>query len=56
MAYTSSSECSEEEYLCEYEKERLKCIKENQEMLKFLGIGLGPGSGVARIKHVVGHQ
>lgn len=37
---SSSSEWSsgpEEEFVCDYEKERLQNIKQNQEILKFLG-------------------
>ncbi len=32
-----SSETDEEEFLCDYEKQRLENIKENQHMLKMLG-------------------
>ena len=35
---SESSSCSGgEEFLCDYEKQRLENIKENQEMLKMLG-------------------
>lgn len=37
---TSSESCSEleEEFLCDYEKQRLDNIKKNEEMLKMLGM------------------
>ena len=34
---SSSSSGGEEEFLCDYEKERLENIKKNQEMLRMLG-------------------
>ena len=36
---TSETEGPGEQYICDYERERLKNIKENQEMLKMLGKG-----------------
>ena len=38
--FLSSSEGEEEEFLCDYERERLENIKKNQEMLKHLGCSL----------------
>ena len=43
----SSYDSDGEVYLCEYEKERLQNIKENQEMLKILGTSYNTLLGTA---------
>ena len=46
-SYDSLNHSDGEVYLCEYEKERLQNIKENQEMLKILGTSYNTLLGTA---------